>query len=254
MYSCGDTPKGWVAPFGYPRIKACSRLPVAFRSVPRPSSPPGAKASTECPSLAQDLSPGTCPGDPPCTETILRNQLSVFSRQLSETAGTKHRHLKPRTILYWIILLSTQQTPLNTSATVAGGPVPKDRPHPVRLATAARPETHQNLIHSNKEQYPSKGAPTASPVRPQNNLSKQLAPQRHRQHRTSCFSAIHPAGRPCSVARNHHLNTIPKARGHGGGDRTRTDDPLLAKQVLSQLSYTPETVFSCRCPVVRMQA
>ena len=39
----------WVAPFGYPRIKACSRLPMAFRSVPRPSSPPGAKASTECP-------------------------------------------------------------------------------------------------------------------------------------------------------------------------------------------------------------
>ena len=32
----------------------------------------------------------------------------------------------------------------------------------------------------------------------------------------------------------HHLNTIS-----GGGDRTRTDDPLLAKQVLSQLSYTP---------------
>ena len=27
----------------------------------------------------------------------------------------------------------------------------------------------------------------------------------------------------------------------GGGDRDRTDDPLLAKQVLSQLSYTPNT-------------
>ena len=27
--------------------------------------------------------------------------------------------------------------------------------------------------------------------------------------------------------------------GPGGGDRVRTDDPLLAKQVLSQLSYTP---------------
>src|ERR1700756_680488 len=50
MDSCDDTPKGWVSPFGYPRIKACSRLPMAFRSVPRPSSPPGAKASTECPS------------------------------------------------------------------------------------------------------------------------------------------------------------------------------------------------------------
>ena len=44
--------RGWVAPFGHPRIKACSRLPVDFRSVPRPSSPPGAKASTECPSHA----------------------------------------------------------------------------------------------------------------------------------------------------------------------------------------------------------
>src|SRR6266550_8466901 len=26
---------------------------------------------------------------------------------------------------------------------------------------------------------------------------------------------------------------------HGGADRVRTDDPLLAKQVLSQLSYSP---------------
>ena len=50
-------PCGWVAPFGYPRIKACSRLPMAFRSVPRPSSPPGAKASTECPSRAREPKP-----------------------------------------------------------------------------------------------------------------------------------------------------------------------------------------------------
>ena len=28
----------------------------------------------------------------------------------------------------------------------------------------------------------------------------------------------------------------------GGGERDRTDDPLLAKQVLSQLSYTPRVV------------
>ena len=44
-------PCGWVAPFGYPRIKACSRLPMAFRRVPRPSSPLCAKASTRCPSI-----------------------------------------------------------------------------------------------------------------------------------------------------------------------------------------------------------
>ena len=31
---------------------------------------------------------------------------------------------------------------------------------------------------------------------------------------------------------------MPKSPG--GGGRDRTDDPLLAKQVLSQLSYTPK--------------
>ena len=39
----------WVSPFGNPRIKACSQLPTAYRSVPRPSSPARAKASTERP-------------------------------------------------------------------------------------------------------------------------------------------------------------------------------------------------------------
>ena len=30
------------------------------------------------------------------------------------------------------------------------------------------------------------------------------------------------------------------ARTFGGGERVRTDDPLRARQVLSQLSYTPK--------------
>ena len=34
-----------VSPFGYPRITACFRLPVAFRRSLRPSSAPSAKAS-----------------------------------------------------------------------------------------------------------------------------------------------------------------------------------------------------------------
>ena len=37
--------------------------------------------------------------------------------------------------------------------------------------------------------------------------------------------------------RNHHGES--HAFTGSGGDRDRTDDPLLAKQVLSQLSYTP---------------
>jgi hypothetical protein len=35
-----------VAPFGNPRVKACLQLTVAYRSLPRPSSAPHAKAST----------------------------------------------------------------------------------------------------------------------------------------------------------------------------------------------------------------
>ena len=38
-----------VVPFGYPRIYGYLRLPAAFRSLSRPSSPPRAKASTWCP-------------------------------------------------------------------------------------------------------------------------------------------------------------------------------------------------------------
>jgi hypothetical protein len=41
----------WVSPFGNRRVKACSQLTDAYRSVPRPSSPVHAKASTNCPYL-----------------------------------------------------------------------------------------------------------------------------------------------------------------------------------------------------------
>ena len=43
------------------------------------------------------------------------------------------------------------------------------------------------------------------------------------------------------------LAGFQKHRGiRGGGERDRTDDPLLAKQVLSQLSYTPTIVWWAR--------
>jgi hypothetical protein len=37
-----------VSPFGHPRITACVPLPLAYRSLPRPSSPPCAQASPTC--------------------------------------------------------------------------------------------------------------------------------------------------------------------------------------------------------------
>ena len=39
---------GRVAPFGHPGITACVPLPLAYRSLPRPSSPPCAQASPTC--------------------------------------------------------------------------------------------------------------------------------------------------------------------------------------------------------------
>jgi hypothetical protein len=51
MYSVADDQglPGQVSPFGNPRIKACLRLPEAYRSLLRPSSPPDAKAFTVSP-------------------------------------------------------------------------------------------------------------------------------------------------------------------------------------------------------------
>ena len=37
-----------VSPFGYPRVDGCLRLTAAFRSLPRPSSAPGAEAFSLC--------------------------------------------------------------------------------------------------------------------------------------------------------------------------------------------------------------
>ena len=42
-------------------------------------------------------------------------------------------------------------------------------------------------------------------------------------------------------------------RRTGGDERVRTDDPLLAKQVLSQLSYTPIFTFLKRCPALSLE-
>ena len=50
-----------------------------------------------------------------------------------------------------------------------------------------------------------------------------------------------------SGARSNHLSYEPIALPVGGGDEgIRTLDPLLAGQVLSQLSYTPISLDSCQ--------
>ena len=49
-------------------------------------------------------------------------------------------------------------------------------------------------------------------------------------------SGLEPPTSRLSGARSNHLSYEPI---HGGDEEDRTPDPLLAKQVLSQLSYNP---------------
>src|SRR5471032_886537 len=53
------------------------------------------------------------------------------------------------------------------------------------------------------------------------------------------LGGLEPPTSPLSGARSNHLSYRPKDLRSGGADRDRTGDPLLAKQVLSQLSYSP---------------
>ena len=50
-------------------------------------------------------------------------------------------------------------------------------------------------------------------------------------------SGLEPPTSRLSGVRSNHLSYEPL---FGGDERDRNDDPLLAKQVLSQLSYTPK--------------
>jgi hypothetical protein len=88
MNSAEDLHKGGVSPFGHPRINDRSHLPAAFRSVPRPSSPLGAKASTERPSFTH-LSP------PPArrTNTQRAKAPSHQARMSNRTADTEYAFL-----------------------------------------------------------------------------------------------------------------------------------------------------------------
>ena len=158
--------------------------------------------------------------------------------------------LKPRTDPHTNHSRSAHnKSPLNTRHPTAGALIPCETALPVRHAAeqrtvaqsrhrspdnvqqpttetrqlVTRPETHQNLIHPDKEQSPTiliKGDNTAS-----------------RQTRNIPFQ-IHRNPDPFASPRSSQ--SLPQHQNNGGGDRDRTDDPLLAKQVLSQLSYTPK--------------
>ena len=116
---------------------------MAFRSVPRPSSPPGAKASTECPYRARYSRNQL--GCAPCTEakhkSVVRFQSSVF-RQMKQNANllASGKHVYSLSISHNASerMLPRSRRPIHRCTSTSGQ----------TWLTAARPETHQNLIHT----------------------------------------------------------------------------------------------------------
>ena len=91
------TQKGRVAPFGDPRIKGCSPLPAAFRSVPRPSSPLSAKASTKCPYALDPMRfRRTQRADPPHATSTPRLILSTSFYPPGRSPGSLPLELSPK--------------------------------------------------------------------------------------------------------------------------------------------------------------
>ena len=165
--------KGRVAPFGDPRIKGCSPLPAAFRSVPRPSSPLSAKASTKCPYAL----------DPrPRRRTQREDPLPATPRSLD---------------LHSALML------------------PAWPPSRIPTPRARHPKARQSKTGSQSHSYP------------------QCQRAGLRDRASGIRESLTPMARPNSFR--------PSDRLAGGADRDRTGDPLLAKQVLSQLSYGPDS-------------
>ncbi len=225
-------PARGVAPFGHPWITACSRLPRAFRSVPRPSSPPSAKASTRCPSRAR---PNPLAKDPPAQRqnAPLRAHpiAPAMERRSSEpaTASLSSAHQQHRDCVSAQIqrLCLCTDVPLHTldapdaHRTAPSQDLPQDAgqtPALPRAPRAPQPQfTPQRPHHTpqaaaplpHKERTPPQGAPKPPPQRTRPKAATQPGDDQ-------------PGGE------------------QPGDDRDRTGDPLLAKQVLSQLSYAPE--------------
>jgi hypothetical protein len=227
MDSAQDTPRvaprEWVAPFGDPGINDRSHLPRAFRSVPRPSSPLSAKASTRCPSFA--LIPGLpVPGkrSPPAFAGMPHNTAA-------HNGQTRHRPRRP-------------------DSPVSPGPSPPGPPP--RFARAAHLETLRlKTLHTSHFMKTLRFGPTrmrattprARAVRLGHSFTTPSSPRQSTPGSKSPPAEGRRPPRTDNVSPNAARSAIavPVVEVPGGGERDRTDDLLLAKQALSQLSYTP---------------
>ena len=216
MHRSKDNQDRWVSPFGNLWVKGCSHLTKAYRSVPRPSSPVCAKASTNCPYL---------------------------------TLESPH-HQRQR----WVDLSTNQNSAEQRSHSILMRMIKNAQPNNLLVSICAiRPRGEpRHLLVQTDDRY---GIDFKNPFTMSNtrSLLLSLPPKRNcflfiiwilvsvvhpraRQSQQSCalwarFAALAGlGGLRISFANSSRLLRL------GGAYRDRTDDLMLAKQPLSQLS------------------
>jgi hypothetical protein len=206
----------WVAPFGDPGINDRSHLPRAFRSVPRPSSPLSAKASTRCPYLRLSATPN---GKDPC-------QISEVRYQRSEPIGATNFSFSEDT---------TGQRDAQPFRAVRRSPATVTQLASLRFSISnALAAPRQGMLAKAN----SRSSCRVRRLQPGGLQPGGLQPG-GLQPGAGAFRGLRR--KPLSARQGwRQLTMFAGANIGGGGDRARTDDPLLAKQVLSQLSYTPD--------------
>ena len=119
----------------------------------------------------------------------------------------------------------------------AGQRDPRPGSHPA--CHHAHPDAHQNLIHPDKDhRRPRAHTQRAATARPRPGPRVPAGPAAPNSDFPRYSAA--PGGRaPAHLPLATPPLGTPGGRAPGGDDRDRTGDPLLAKQVLSQLSYAP---------------
>jgi hypothetical protein len=204
-------PCGWVAPFGDPGITDRSHLPRAFRSVPRPSSPLSAKASTRCPYLALDH----------------RRFPSRRNHRLRRGNAAHHRRAQGQNSIPAKAGTHTQRPRMKTLLS--------------DTRTASLPHRVSASVTSQLSLFTLQSTPASQSELQRCSLLRQNAGGASRRNRVSPAGWSQPGLRPwwLSAQPRCACRLAKRCFAGGGGERVRTDDLLLAKQALSQLSYTP---------------
>ena len=102
-----------------------------------------------------------------------------------------------------------------------------------------RPRTHQNLIYNVKKITPPRLNPCGPKPDENNAMPAELPLGMSGYHAAFAYFSVTSRAALAAHSQSIRQSSTPLNKRSGGGERVRTDDPLLAKQVLSQLSYAP---------------